>query len=239
MAVTKVIDIVRRVEKIMQDESAVRWTRLELQDWLNDSYKEIVLVRPDANTLTGIVNCAAGTRQRLADPASMNLPNALRVIDVVRNTAAASNRRAVRLIDRRILDDQLPDWHVATPGVNIQHWMYDMRVPKEFLVYPPAAVGAQLEIVYSQVPMAHTLTESQLDPANGNTTAIQLDDIYANVITDYVLYRAYSKDAAYAANAGRASAHFSAFSNALGVKTSVDVALAPANVTPSTAVISG
>ncbi|MCK7581011.1 MAG: hypothetical protein MZV65_38935 [Chromatiales bacterium] len=53
-------------------------------------------------------------------------------------------------------------------------------------------------------------------------TPIKLDDIYANAILDYVLYRAYSKDAEYAANAQRAALHYQAFTNALGVKTQVD-----------------
>lgn len=53
-------------------------------------------------------------------------------------------------------------------------------------------------------------------------TPIKLDDIYANVILDYILYRAYSKDAEYAANATRASLHYQAFTSALGAKTQVD-----------------
>lgn len=235
MAVTKVIDIVRRAEKIMQDESAVRWTRLELQDWINDAYKEVTLIRPDANTVTATVNLTTGTRQRIGDASSINLPNALRVIDVIRNMASASTKKAIRLIDRRILDDQLPEWHAADSSVNIQHWMFDMRVPKEFLVYPPAATGTQIEMAYSQVPNSHSLTEGQLDPANANPTTIQLDDIYANTILDYILYRAYSKDAEYAANGQRAALHYQAFRQSLGDKSTVDTAIAPANVTPSTA----
>lgn len=53
-------------------------------------------------------------------------------------------------------------------------------------------------------------------------TPIKLDDIYANAILDYVLYRAYSKDAEYAANASRAALHYQAFTAALGAKTQVD-----------------
>jgi len=48
-------------------------------------------------------------------------------------------------------------------------------------------------------------------------TTINIDDIYANALVDYMLYRAYSKDAEYAGNAQRAVAHYTAFSNSLGV----------------------
>lgn len=234
MAITKVIDIVRRAEKILNDEGGVRWTRLELQDWINDSYKEIVLIRPDANSQTATVTLAAGTRQKLGDAGSINLATALRVLDVVRNMAATSTKRAIRFIDRRILDDQLPAWHAETQSVNIVHWMMDPRTPKEFLVYPPATTLAQVELAYSSVPASHAIASGALDPTAGDTTVINIDDIYANVMLDYVLYRAYSKDAEYAANSQRSINHLNAFNAALGAKTTMDAATSPASVTPMT-----
>lgn len=234
MATTKVIDIVRRAEKILNDEGAVRWTRLELQDWLNDAYKEIVLLRPDANAMTATVTLAAGTRQKLGDVGSINLPSALRVLDVVRNMAAASSKRAIRYVDRRVLDDQMPAWHAEAQAVNVVHWMHDNRIPKEFLVYPPATNLAQVELAYSSVPASHAMLAAALDPAGADTTVINIDDIYANTILDYLLYRAYSKDAAYAANGQRAINHINAFNVSLGAKSVTDGATSPASVTPMT-----
>jgi len=93
-------------------------------------------------------------------------------------------------------------------------------------VYPPATNTAQLEVVYSQVPAAHTLTEAQL--LNSATTeVIRIDDSYSNAMLDYILYRAYSKDVDYAANAQRAVAHYQAFQNAIGVKTTTEAASRP------------
>ena len=48
---------------------------------------------------------------------------------------------------------------------------------------------------------------------------ISIDDIYANALNDYILYRAYSKDATYAQNGQLAVAHYSALANSLGIKT--------------------
>jgi len=234
MATTKVIDIIRRAEKILNDEGAVRWTRLELQDWINDAYKEVVLLRPDANSQTATVTLAVGTRQKLSDAGTINLPTALRVLDVIRNMAATSNKRAVRFVDRRVLDDQLPGWHAEEQSVNVVHWMFDIRTPKEFLVYPPATALAQIELAYSSVPTSHALSAGALDPDGADTTVISLDDIYANVILDYLLYRAYSKDAEYAANGQRAINHINSFNASLGAKTTTDIATAPASVTPMT-----
>jgi len=207
---------------------------MELQDWSDEGYKEIVLLRPDANSQTATVTLAAGTRQKLSDAGTINLPTALRVLDVIRNMAATSNKRAVRFVDRRVLDDQLSGWHAETQSVNVVHWMFDIRTPKEFLVYPPATALAQIELAYSSVPTAHALGASALDPAGNDATVINLDDIYANVILDYLLYRAYSKDADYAANGQRAINHLNSFNSSLGAKTTIDAATAPANVTPMT-----
>ena len=64
MATVKVIDIIERVEHVLQD-SNVRWPRLELQSWINESYLAITLLRPDANAKADTFTCAAGSRQVL------------------------------------------------------------------------------------------------------------------------------------------------------------------------------
>lgn len=222
MATEKVVTLVSKAQTLLQDVTSVRWPVLELQGWLNDAYREIVNLRPDSNTQTGTYSCAAGPRQVL----TAQFPNALRLIEAIRNVATTSDKRAIRLIDRRVLDEQRRTWYAETSSVTLQHYMFDPRVPKEFLVYPPASSLAQLEVAYSSVPTAHTLTEAQLtNPATAEV--IRIDDSFANALIDYVMYRAYSKDAEYAANANRAVAHFQAFQNALGVKGQTEAASQP------------
>lgn len=225
MASVKVVDVVSGVQTILQDVTAVRWTLAELQRWLNDAYREIILLRPDANTETGTLTCAAGARQTI----STAFPSAMRLMEVVRNMAATSDKRAIRLVDRTVLDEQRRLWYGETQTVNIQHYMFDPRLPKAFMVYPPATNLAQVEVVFASVPVAHTLTEAQLTAGGGSasTEVIKLDDCYANAITDYMLYRSYSKDAAYAGNAQRAAAHYAAMTAALGIKTQVDTTTGP------------
>jgi hypothetical protein len=224
MSTVTVVSLVNRAQVILQDtvDPGVRWPVLELQDWLNDSYREIVNARPDANSQSGSFTCAAGTRQVL----TTRFASALRLIDVVRNIAATSAKKAVRLLDRAVLDDQRRGWHGETGKVDIEYFMFDPRLPREFLVYPPATTSAELEVVYSLVPESHTLTEAELTSAPSSAT-IKLVDSYANIMLDYMLYRAYSKDAEYAANAQRALAHFQAMQNALGIKTQSDISANP------------
>jgi len=222
MATIKVIDVVKRVEDLLQDKN-VRWPRLELQNWINESYLQIVLLRPDANSKTGTLTCVAGTRQTLAT----GFPTSLRLLDIVRNLATTSSKKVVRLISRSVLDDQRPSWHTETGTVNVQNYTFDPRQPKDFFVYPPATALAKVEVVYADSPGAHSLSESALDPAGSSTEVIKLDDTYLSSIIDWVLYRSYTKDAEYAANAQRAVAHNGAFLAGLNGKTQSDVASAP------------
>lgn len=222
MATVRVVDLVNRARTVLQDTTGTRWPVLELQDWLNDSYKEIILIRPDANTQSSSFACSGGTRQKLTP----EIPNALRLMDVTRNLASSSSKRAIRLVDRRILDDQRPGWHSEPQTLDIQHYMFDPRVPKEFFVYPPALPGAEVEVVYSSVPSAHSLTEQQLSAPTTEET-IRIDDYYANSMLDYILYRAYSKDADYSANAERALAHYNTVRTTLDLKLQVDAVNAP------------
>jgi len=202
--------IVRRVVETLQDSTSVRWPISELVRYLNDGQREVVLYRPDSMVTNAVLTCVAGTRQTLPSAGA-------KLIEIVRNVAATSAKKAVRMINREILDAQTPGWHGLTGVVDITHFMYDPRDPKTFYVYPPATTLAQLDVVYAAYPtdIAEPADGTLYGSVSGN---ISLPDIYGNVLGDYILYRAYTKDSEYAGNAQRAQAHYAAFGNALGIE---------------------
>ena len=211
--------IIRRCVETLQDNTSIRWPVAELVRYLNDGQREVVLYRPDSMVTNATVSCVAGTKQAL--PA-----NGAKLIEVIRNAAATSTKKSVRLTNREILDAQTPGWHNLPGSVDVLHYMYDPRDPRVFYVYPPATASAQLDIVYAAYPTDIT------EPADGAlytavTGNIGLPDIYGNVLQDYILYRAYTKDSEYAGNAARAQAHYAAFANALGVEIKATVAVGP------------
>lgn len=222
MAIVKVVDLIARARTILQDEDSVRWSLSELQWWLNDGYRETLIFRPDSNTITAEFTCVAGPRQVI----TTTFPNATRLVSVLRNTATTSNKYAVRLVDRRGLDDQRKGWYSETPTVSVEEYMFDARQPKEFLVYPPATTTARLEIAYAQVPTAHALSDVQL-ASSATTEVIRIDDTFANSLLDYMLYRAYTKDAEQQGNAARAVGHYQAFQTSLGVAAQANAASQP------------
>lgn len=213
MATTKVVDILDRAAIILQDNTNVRFPNDELLKFFNDAQKEVVLHRPDAKMVNTSYACVDGSKQTLPSAA-------LRLIEVVRNVGG----RAITQVQRRILDETLPNWHETAAGTNkIEHFVYDPADPKNFYVYPKGASGTHsLEIVYSSAPSEISVSNFATD-----VQVISLDDVYANCILDYVLYRSYQKDSEFAGNAQRAMMHYQSFANALGVKTQADGATTP------------
>lgn len=211
--------VVRRVIDTLQDTTSVRWPVNELVRYLNDGQREVILNRPDAMATNAMLTCVAGSKQTLPT-------NGAKLIEVVRNAAAGSTKRAVRMINREILDAQTPNWHNLTGAIESLHFMYDPRDPRVFYVYPPALSTTQLDIVYSAYPadIAEPADGAAYTAVTGN---ISLPDIYGNVLQDYILYRAYSKDSEYAGNAQRSQNHYAAFANALGVEVQGTVGVAP------------
>lgn len=214
--------IVSRAQTILQDVTGIRWPATELVDWLNDAQREIVLFKPDAGAATAVVAMAVGTKQDI--PTGGN-----RLLRVVRNMSAASaglGRRAVRIVEREILDAQVPDWHNpavtgdAAHTTTIKHYCYDEQNPRSYYVYPGASsTSAWLEIVYSADPAVIA--------AGAN---IGLPDVFANAILDYMLYRAYSKDADFNAHAARAGTHYQMFMTSVTGKVQIDGMTTPNSV---------
>ena len=218
MAVT-VQSVIDRVQTTLQDTTGVRWPVVsELVLWVNDAQREIALLKPDASAKNETVTLVTGTKQAI--PSTGN-----RLLRAVRNMSAASGgtgKRSVRLVSREVLDAQTPDWHDPTVSGDaahtniVKHYIYDEQNPRNFYVYPGVAGNAYLEIIFS----ANLTTVAQ----NGN---LDIPDIYANAVMNYVLYMAYMKDAEYAGNNQRAANHYQLFTASVTGKGQIDVITTP------------
>ena len=208
-------DIFSRVEIILQDATNVRWTVEELLQWLNDAQRQIVLVKPDANPLVAASQLAAGTKQTIPTAGTQ-------FIDCVRNMGANGTTpgNAITFIPRKILDEQMPGCHSVAAQAVTQHYTFDSRNPKVFYVYPPATGSTYVELHYAAVPDPILLEGIA-------STPLPLGDISANPSIEWSLFRAYSKDADYAANEQRAAGALARFYQALGLKSSGEDAFDP------------
>ena len=223
MTVT-VQSVIDRVQITLQDTTGVRWPVVsELVVWVNDAQREVALLKPDAAATNATITLVTGTKQSI--PTGGN-----RLLRVVRNMSDASGgatgKRAIRIVDRDVLDSTEPNWHDPTVsgdaahGANVKHYVYDEKNPRNFYVYPGVSGNAFIEIVYSDNPS----TVAQ----NGN---LDLPDIYANAVMDFVLFRAYTKDAEFASNAQLAGQHYQLFLNGVTGKGQIDMISSPNTTT--------
>lgn len=187
--------IIERASILMQDTTNVRWPQDELLKWLNDGQREVVVYRPSAFAKTSVVALAAGTKQTLpADGTAL--------LGVVRNMAAdgVTPGTAIRPVTREILDAQIPDWHTMASVASVKHYIYHPANTQTYWVYPPSNGTGKAEIVYAAVPVDVTIDQ-----------VISVDDLYMSALLNYIMFRAYSKDAEYASNAQLATAYYQAF----------------------------
>jgi hypothetical protein len=178
------------------DLTNIRWTRAELLSWLNDGMRQIVLIQPSATSTTAAVKLVAGTRQTLPSGGWL-------LLQMYRNmgTSGSTPGRAIRLVSRELLDNFNPDWHTAAAAAEVRNYIYDTQDQTAFYVYPPNTGTQYIEMNYSAQPT---------DLADENNV-IPIFDIYQSALTDYILYRACSKDAEYAPGLQLAQGYMATF----------------------------
>jgi hypothetical protein len=220
MGITTGTQIINDAAIQLNDVANVRWPRTELLEWLNSGQAMIVLMQPSANATFATQQMTPGTRQLLpADGWSL--------LNITRNLLpdGVTPGRAVRVVSRTLLDAQNSMWHAAPAVSQVQNYIYDMQEPTAFYVYPPSDGTCSLEYNYAAMPA----------PLATEAGTIDINDVYAAVILDYILYRANSKDAEYAAGIQLAAGYWQSFKETLGFKDKSDATNNPnQSLTPKT-----
>jgi len=179
--------------------SYTRWTLAELSGYVNDGQRFILTKAPDATAVERVVALAAGVEQAVPD-------DCFALLELLRN--ADGRQTAIRQVARAALDASAPGWTAGTQKIAVIHFIQDQRQPHRFDVYPPVQEGVQVVAMLALKPV----------PIGADGTgSITVHPEYAEALRHYVLYRAWSKDAEYGANAALASAHYQAMADALGI----------------------
>lgn len=216
---TTVGQVVQRVKTVLQEttDEGVRWKNAELVDWLNDSYQSIASFRPDLASRNVVVTLEEGALQQIPSDGE-------RFLDGFSNMAESSDYSVITMTDKKLLDGAVRGWAGMEPDINIQHVMFDELDPKRFWVYPPAADGAEIRILYSAKAPTH-----DTDLSRSGDDEYQLPEGHLAASVEWMLYRAFSKDADNTSNLNRASVAYQSFMNLLGQKAKVDVSVSPNN----------
>lgn len=179
----KVSELLSQVSTLLVDTSNTRWANAELLDYYNDGGKIIVSFKPQANATTSAVLMGADTKQSLPTGGTS-------LICATRNmgTDGSTPGAGVTIVDKYILNRVYPNWNTDTASATVVHYMYDKREPEIFYIYPKGSGTGYLEITYGKAPTEVAIGDIA-------TTDIEITDDYINVLLDYIMYRALSKDA--------------------------------------------
>jgi len=203
--------IIDRANLILQDIDNTRWSQSELLGWLNEAQLMIINLQPSAHSEYRELTLVAGTKQSLPE-------DNIRLLDIVRNLDGIYNS-SIRVVSRLDLDTQVPFWHTHKPSHIVQHYMYDITEPDVFYVYPPIPEevldqnGDPLPHTVGKIDSLLAVVPPDMEDVQGTIT---LKDIYVPALVDYVVYRAYSKDAESSANQNLKQMYYEQFLSALG-----------------------
>lgn len=203
--------IIDRAAKQLVDQTNVVWPRSELLGWLSVGQRLIVMLQPSATNTIATVQLVAGSRQSVPADGWM-------LLEVIRNmgTTGTAPGRAIRVVSRKLLDAYNPTWHSDPKSGTVQNYVYDLQDQLAFFVYPPSNGTNYVELNYSALP-AHLTSESQ---------NIDVPDAYEEALVHYLMFRALSKNAAFAANP-QAEMYLTLFNSVIGGKLSAEQANNP------------
>lgn len=200
-------DLLATVSRELTDEGPLRrWTQDDLVKYYNSAVAALATYRPDIFATTKTVTCVAGTRQALP-------VGARRLIEVERNTMG----RKLRYCERGVLDDMDPDWMLSTGSTEAEAYSYDETNPSIFWLYPGVAANTQVDVVASVMP--EQVSVAQI------SQPLPFDLAFYTPCMDWIIYRAYMRDADDTANSMRGQMHLQAFAQYLGIKIESDKAL--------------
>lgn len=241
MGALYVKDVIYRASVILQDVAPQysRWPEKEIVNWLNDGQRAIAKYLPMSGARVDAVKLTPGSRQTIISiaPASIKTSDGsvpasnvtgMQLFDVARNmgTDGLTPGKSIRLVAREVLDSQRNDWHtIASSAGVVEQFVFDPRTPKHFYVSPAVrASGGDVwvEISWLANPVDIPNTGTAGSPAyaydGASTTAIGIDDKYLDDLVNYIVARAYQKDAEFSGNANLANMYVQLFLQSLNLQ---------------------
>ena len=219
-SITDAKTIIDKASLLLADVSQSFWLVSELLGWLNDGQRDIATTIPQANVKNSAVQLVAGVKQSLPS-------DGILLMDIPYNLGSAGTTMGtvINHVPKEIMLKRIPGWTTTMASGIVKHYIYSATDPLIFYVYPPQPSATKyVECVYSAIPVLI---------ANATAgTKITINDAYQNALLDYLLYRAFMKDADSANQTARGQEHYKMFIGSVVSKMSVDNNANPAAPQP-------
>lgn len=232
MPSTLVKDLLYRVSVQLHDVSPqfVRWTERELVSWLNDGQRAIAKYLPYSCVRVDSIKLRPGTKQSIESIASGDIvpgdgSSATQVFGIMiqaitRNMGSNGTTpgRVIRLIDRETLDASYPGWHLAANAGAPTQYCFDPRTPKIAYVSPPVPSTGTYWAEFNYLADPPPITGSGFGFDGSSAVKVSIDDRYVDDLVNYILARAYMKDAEYAEDVSLSGIHTNLFVQSLNAQ---------------------
>lgn len=206
MLISELLD---RASIELTDTQRISWGLTDLIAYYNSAISAIASARPDIFIKTQAFACAAGTSQSTPT-------GAIKLIDVERNTLTGL---PISHVSRATIESADPDWTASTGKERAVHYIHEPTNAKTFWLYPGVKAGMSVDLVLSILPTP--ATKAMVDAGE----AVQVDDQYVTPCLDWILYRAFMRDADITANANRGQLHLQSFTQAISTTAETDSAM--------------
>ncbi|HQR20118.1 MAG TPA: hypothetical protein PKV98_04590 [Burkholderiaceae bacterium] len=196
-------DAITGAHRSLNDSAKTRYPDSATFPYAQDAIREIAMLRPDLFTLTGTINCTAGTVEQ-------TLPaGGLYVIDI----HGVVGGRAVTKGDLKTLARYRRDWRTDTAGP-CENWFpiiddQTKRPQPKYLIYPKAPAAQQLTAQYAYDPIITS------PPTSVNDT-MPVPDQFLPAVESYIIFRCEMADDEHVTS-GRAQAAYTNFATIIGV----------------------
>lgn len=205
--------IVSRCQSELNDVKGVRYPASLLCIYINQAQRDMQTLRPDVTATSAEYTLVAGHEQQLPDDAAS-------LIEITSHVA--SPKGFISKADEYALNSVHPGWRNEPQRSQIVHWLYDIREPRSFGVYPPAIAGTKVHAKHSAYPVDvpnPTGDGKTADTVIGN---VSVEDKWVGALHAMVMHYAYSKDLEGAGNMQLSQMYLQKAMTMLGIQLQAD-----------------
>lgn len=197
--------ILDRVSSTLLDTAQRTWSQAEKISYVNEALKATAQIHNDFFVVEASFTPAVGAEQVLPD-------DGVGLIDIPRNTGG----RIVTQVDKTLLDEAARFWPASTKEPVVEHFTFDPRNPRRFVLFPPNNGAGAVDMIYGAVPPDVTAP----------TDVIDVQSSYEPALVQYTLYCCWTKNAK-RQDLAKASACYQQWGMLLGMDSKTITAMTP------------
>lgn len=197
--------ILDSVAGTLLDRAHRTWSAPDLLSYLNEALRATAFVKPDMYIVEHVFTPAIGEAQECPN-------DTVALFDIPRNTGG----RVITQVDKGLLDESNRFWPAGTKTSVVEHFTYDPRYPRRFVLFPPNDGTGSIDLNRGAVPPQVMYDAEEIDiPAS-----------YQTVLEQFVIGKCYAKNTK-RQDLTKSAAAMQQWGSLLGLKSQAQISSAP------------